>query len=684
MRSAGVGRGLPGLFGAVLLAGMPPGVPVVHAGPKWDPVPAEQMALASPSIEPGADAEVLLWSVEVEDRVERGTLSIRRHFVRVKVFTAEGAQTWSMRSIDYPSHEVTLSELAARTVQSDGSIRIMEKAATSVDVLAEGGGQRIRRTSFALPEVRPGSIVEFRYTETHAGRTLPTHLLELQFGFPVHKVVYRVRPLSRPGLTVRQLMFHTPVRPSSQLVNGYYETVATRVPALALEPDMPPILQQAGFMLVVYSADEQEGSAGFWSAIGRRQSIEFDDLSTPDRAIRAEVAALVAGSTSDRERVERIARRVRECVRVLRGRAADSLGGYGRRTRTLVRSRAGREMLEFGPRGSAPDPRAAFREGRGTQQEALLVFGAMLRAAGLEARWVRSSTRARLFFDPAMVSEGLLEYDLVAVRLDGQWRTFDPVTECLPWDMQSWSAEGTLALLCDRDSSAFLVTPVAPPERSTRARSARLELRPDGSLEGLLRISFSGHLNAAMRNRLTGLRAPTLDRTVALLLGGEGSALEITEARLLNPDSPAEPLRVVAHMRLPAHATIAPSRVLLEPAVFDSRVRPRYTGGERVHPVYYEHPWCELDTIRIRLPEGWSVESPEVIEPRFADGAADYVACLEVSPEGSEITYVRRFRVGVDGLLHIPRDRYEAVRRFFDDIRARDAISLSIPRPEQP
>ena len=633
------------------------------AGPDWEPIPPEHLAQAKPVVDPEAGAEALLWTVRVEDEVESGgILSIRRHFLRVKVFTQQGAQDWSRRDIDYPQKGVRILDLSARTIQPDGSIRVMDRKAVSEETIVKGREGKLKRLTFALPAVQPGSIIEYQYSEYRRDNNAYADSYPFQLDIPAQRVVYRVRPLSWPGLSMRQLTFHTVTRPARAGAGGYYETEATNLRAFVSEPDMPPRMQQIAFMVLFYTTDEESSPEKFWPAVGRRQAGWFDGATRPDNAIKKATAALVQDAADPRERLERIAKWVRSNVRIARSGSRDSLSAMGMR--------------------EVSDARGAYAQGGGYYRDALLVFASMARAAGQETRWAMVPSRTELFFDPNMLSEGLLNSYQIAVRLDGVWTTIDPLLPYLPWDMQEWSEEAANALLCDRDSTRFIETPIASPERTTRARRADLELRPDGTLVGAVRTTFSGHFNGEIRKLFDGVTAQELDSTVSTLQADDGSNTTFSKVRLMNPDAHDEPLTMVSIVELPGFAAVTGKRILLEPAVFQAHGKPRFTSSKRRNPVYFEHAWCELDTILIRLPEGWKVEETDSVQPLTAEGVAAYTASVMVGEEGRLVRYVRGFRMGIDGSLYFAPKSYEGVKQFFDAVHQRDGVSLSLGRVE--
>ena len=415
-------------------------------------------------------------------------------------------------------------------------------------------------------------------------------------------------------------------------------------------------------MLLFYTTDEQSSPETYWPAVGRLRADWFDRATKPDESIRKGAGALVEGATSDLERVERLARWVRSRFRIVRSSSSDSL-----------------RAADLRP---SSDARSAWRQGGGRYLDAELVFAALARAVGLEARWVMVSSRSQLFFDQRMLNDGYLNSYQVAIRLGGKWSTFDPVTRYLPWDMRPWDEEATLGLVCDRDSSVFVETGFSQPERTVQTRSADLALQPDGTLEGTMHVSWTGHFNDEQRTRLADVDPKDLDSLATDMQVDDGARVQLSNVTLMRGADESAPLGMSAKVVLPQFATVTEKRILLEPAVLHAHAKPRYSSSTRQHPVYYRFPWTEVDTVRIRVPEGWKVETVDSAEPLTAEGVADYSANVMVSDDRRQVFYLRRFRMGIDGSILIAPKFYPGVRHLFDEIQRRDRVSIVLTRAE--
>jgi uncharacterized protein DUF3857/transglutaminase superfamily protein len=634
-----------------------------RADKDWPPLPPEHRALAQPSFEKDADAEALLWEVKVDDRLERdGLLSVRDHFLRVKVFTQKGAQEWSKREIDYPRDKVSVSDVAARTLRADGSVLTMDKKAVSDETIVKSSSGSIKRVSFALPGVEPGCIVEYRYREYRRDDDAYASDYPLQLTIPVQRVVVRVKPITHPTVLMRRLVFHAPAQSSQTPVDGYFETAARNMPAFVAEPDMPPMAQQLGFMALFYASVDQNTPETYWGTVGSKRAEAFDKEVWADDPMIEAAHALVRGAASDREKVERIARWVRSEFQVVRSGSLDSLKARGLR--------------------ESKDAREAWRQKGGRYRDGMLVFAALARAAGLDVRWAKVPSRSKIFFDRNMLNSGYLGSYQIAIRLEGRWVTFDPIARYLPWDMVPWDEEATVTLVCARDSTMFVETDYSVPEHTVRTRSADLELKPDGTLEGSLRVTWSGHFNRARRTAFEDAVPEELDSLATRTQTDGGTTIKLSEAVLAPGTDEAAPLSMTAKVVLPEFASVTGKRILIEPAVFQAHAKPRFASTARRHPVYFRHPWTELDTVNIRLPQGWKVEAAEKVDPLVAEGVSDYVAAVTVSDDGTTLRYFRRFRMGIDGSIFFPPQSYKGVKQLFDGIEKRDRVALTLVRAD--
>ena len=648
---------LGALFAAMLLPSLLRAAP--PAG--WEPVPPGQLAQAASRIEPGVGAEVLSWRVWVVDAASDGHLrQTRDHYVRLKIYTDQGAQAFSRVDIDYAARDVKVEFIAARTIQPDGTIQPLDREAVVRETLVKQKGEGLRRQSFAPPALKPGCVVEYRYREIRYDDEAAAGIYDLQRDIPIQELVYYVSPLVAEGWTLRQMLHHAAVIASSSMIDGYYENKVLAEPAYKPEPLSPPEYEQRAWMLQYYTDEALTTPEVFWDRFGREQWAWFDPYTKPDPETRALGEQIAQGATSEAERVRRLTAWIRHDFRLCRSDAPDSLRAAGlRKNKTL---------------------KDALRQKGGTAWDADMLFAGLARSLGLEARLLRVPSRRHWLFDRNMMNRVFIPSYEIGVRVDGRWQACDPANRYLPWDMVPWNEEAQPVLLCDSDSSRFLDLPTGAAERSCVSRTGTFTVAEDGTVEGDLTLAFSGHLNETLRWAFEGVVGAELDSTLLEETSWKDQAAGISGVELVRGHDEHEPLQVKCHLRLPGFAMVTGKRILLEPALLEARLRPPFTAGTRRYPIYFSFAWSERDSLRLRLPEGWKVETVDSPQPIRTAGLGGYECQARPSDDGRELVYQRSLRVGEGGLLLFPPGRYAEIKSLFDQVRERDQATVALTR----
>src|SRR5215510_3732910 len=156
---------------------------------EWKPIDQSQLYLITPVVEKGADAEVLLWEVYVDDSSR--TTTDFTHYIRIKVFTERGRELQSRVDLPYRSG-VQIKDISGRTVRTDGTTLELKNDAIFDRELVRSGPGKMKAKSFIMPGVLRGSIIEYRWREVHEGGTNYVRLY-FQRDLPVQMVTYYLR-----------------------------------------------------------------------------------------------------------------------------------------------------------------------------------------------------------------------------------------------------------------------------------------------------------------------------------------------------------------------------------------------------------------------------------------------------------------------------------------------------------
>ena len=192
----------------------------------------EERAMTSTPLAAGAAAVVLDWT-QRQDDVD----STSSEYVRIKILTEEGKKYGDVE-ITYVPLFTDLRHIEARTTKPDGTVvpfngKIYEK------LIVKRGGIRVIAKTFSLPDVTPGSIIEYRYDLGFRGETLRNTNFIVQRELPVlHETLY-LRPYTRQFtsfFTYRGL----PDGKKPVKTGDHYDLELENIPAFQKEAYAPP------------------------------------------------------------------------------------------------------------------------------------------------------------------------------------------------------------------------------------------------------------------------------------------------------------------------------------------------------------------------------------------------------------------------------------------------------------
>ncbi len=166
----------------------------------WREVSPIELQLKTPTVETDADAEAIFWEVRVDDSSEN-ELALK-HYVRVKIFTERGREKYSKFDIPF-TRGMKIKDIAARVIKSDGSIVEIGKQDIFEREIVKANKVKIKAKSFAVPNIEPGVIVEYRYREVIEDAGARGMTLVFQRDIPVQTLSYYYKPYNK--LTLRTI-----------------------------------------------------------------------------------------------------------------------------------------------------------------------------------------------------------------------------------------------------------------------------------------------------------------------------------------------------------------------------------------------------------------------------------------------------------------------------------------------
>lgn len=631
----------------------------------WLPVTPEDLALKAPRVEANADAEALFWDIRVTDTAANNSYpeSSLTHYIRLKIFTERGAKEHSTVNVNYFG-KTNIGNIAGRTIQPDGSVQELAKDGIFDRVLVKGGGLKIRSKSFAMPGVKPGSILEFQYKETTGDRLANYVHLPAQAEYPVERIVYHIKPLASPFFpyAMRYMPFNCRVQPFSHDANGYFTTSLSNIPAFHEEPEMPPQDESRQWILIYYEPERQITADKYWTELGKQIYREHKALIKVNGDVKSIAAGITAGANSDDQKIQR-------------------LYDY---CRTHIKNISSDELTASERDGVKDNKNTAdtLKQGIGTGLQINLAFAALAIASGFDARVAKLPERDQVFFHREFLSPYFLRSTDIAINVNGRWRFYDVANRYLPAGRLRWQEEHVDALIADDKQPEWVRTGLTPPLSSQRQRTATFSLDEQGTLQGTVHELMTGHRAEEWRIENARRSIQEREETAKTQLQHWLGNVEISDIKTSDPSDLAQDVTLDYRIRVPNYATRTGKRLFVTPEYFQFNHPARFTDSSRTHGICFRFPWADIDDVDIQLPQGYALDHADAPGGLNFNPIGNYDVRISIS-KTNHLLYHRQFVFGAGDAIAFNPTAYGTLKQIFDAVHDRDAHMLTL-KVQQP
>jgi hypothetical protein len=628
----------------------------VFAGDDWKPVNPTDLALKTPLVESDADAEGLFWNVRVDDS-QPNELSLD-HYLRVKIFSERGKESQS--KIDIPYYSSTkIREIAARVIKPDGSIVELKKDDVFERTIVKANGVKVKAKSFALPGVEPGAIVEYRWREVYPGGHIDHMRLQFQRDIPVRVVNYYLKPY----MGLRYQTFHMNEMEFVKDKNGFYRFTLNNVAAFREEPRMPPEDEVRAWVFLYYAEDLKRDPEKYWKDHGRLLFEKTKDAMKVNDAVKTAAAGIIGDATTDQDKLQRIYDFCRTKIK----NTSDDASGLTTEEKSKLKENK--------------SPADTLKNARGTGGDIDMLFGALAKAAGFDARYAVSGNRDDLFFHREFAEASFLASSFIAVRVGDGWQFFSPAEMYTSFGMLGWPEQSQDALITDAKEPMWVKTGLAAPDKSVEKRIGKFRLLEDGTLEGDVRVEFTGHLDFDQKEDNDDDSPTQREETLRDRVRARMSTAELSDIHIENVTDPLKPFMYAYHVRVAGYAQRTGKRLFLQPAYFEHGQAELFPSSARKEPIYFHFPWTEDDTVEISLPTGYSLDSPDApadITPALTQNISAQNIQIAVTGDGHTLILKRKFYFGGNDGILFPPTSYAPLRVLFEMVHKNDNHTITL------
>jgi len=619
----------------------------------WQPINPADLALKQSKTDPNADAEALFREVHISSEQHGDNVkNLWVEYVRIKIFTERGKDLGNVQIPYFGASDVY--NVAGRTIHPDGSIVELAKDSIFQKVI-EKRGFKTKVVSIALPDIQPGSIIEYRFTKTEGDdrHYYSTHQLEVQSAYPVDEVKFYVKPLpSSMYPAMRYLPFGCRPERGEVTHDGFDLISVKNVPAFHEEPYSPPELSAKQWILIFYEDNSKAGKDKYWTVLGKDRYKEYSEQIKVNGEMKDLAAQITAGAATDDAKLNKILDYCRTQIKDMRG---DEITAA-----ELDKAKPNRNTLD------------TIHRKEGDSEDIEMAFIALARAAGYDARRVDLADRATFLFTLNMQSRFFLNASAVAVSVGGQWKFYDVNNRSLPGGQLRWQEQGVYALITDSKDPEMVRTPMLSAHDNMTSRFGQFSLSEEGTLEGDVRELIFGNPAAEWRERNLHTNAEQREEAVRAELKEMFPDFEATNIKVTASPDASKPVGITYHLVIHHYAQRTGKRLFLEPDLFGARYGNRFAANTRHNDVYFEYPWGETDSMDITVPAGYVLDHADAPPGLNIKSTCDYGVQIGSSKEKNFIQYRRHLYFGDKDILLFEAKVYPSLKKVFDAMHESD------------
>jgi hypothetical protein len=564
---------------------------------------------------------------------------------------------------------VEVSAIEARTIHPDGTI--IPLTGNPTDLLKTGTGRnQLNEMTFNLPSVEVGSILEYRY-QVRYDRFYQAPWWQIQQPYFVHRAHYVFRPAEQflperslggsSAGTSNSVIFDThgeimtdirslAVLPSDKVVKkdglGNYFVDLVDIPAISQESFAPPQATQIYQVNFFYTFTPD--AKVFWQREMQLWTKEVDRYTAPTSLIKSTVSEVVSASDTPLEKAKKLYALVQKFEN------------------TNVSNNS-----PFVDTGRIPlgNVETVLERKNGNSEQIALLYLSLARAAGLDVRPERISSRDRRIFQAELQDASQLDSVVIGVTIDGEEITLDPGQKMAPFQTLYWGHSGAAGVaLTAKGKVETIITPLQNNRDNTVVQVGSLNVSPEGAVSGTIKVGFTGQ--QAMQWRQLALRSnadTTKLKIESAIAARVPEGIQTHLERIVNLDDSSKQLVAVVAVT-GSLAGRAGKHLVLPRLFFESKATNPFPVDEsRTLPIDMHYPAQEQEQITYVFPGGYALDgAPQDATMKWEDNAAYQ---LRSKVAANSITTAR---ILARGFTLLDAKEYGQLHGFYDKVAEAD------------
>ena len=652
---------------------------------KYGKVSKEELAETKNALFPEANATVLYreHSCYYEYRQGEGFTLYTKVFERVKIYNNDGFDwaTHNFSTYNYGSDREKIENLKATSYNLDGGSITKDKLAKSA-VFDERANSYYLRHKFTLPNIKPGTVVEYTYTVSSPFSRIDD--IDLQYTIPIKKEVVNV-------MVPEYYVYRNYGNPQAS-INFNYEK--------SFKEMKVNINARSGIGSANYGSYNESTRAGNDGGTGKYKQIQYklDETNIPPLKVEEFVDNLnnyraksiwelaminwpnevPKTYSTDWESVTKTIYERDSFVNELNKKdyfqsdLSDATAGV---TDPLEKASniyvtVKNKVAWNGKYGYYPSEgvKKAYKTGTGNVGDINLMLVSMLRSANLNANPVLVSTKRNGV--PIFPTLNGFDYVVAGLELNGKFYLMDATSpssgiNLLPERAMNWQGR----LIKPDGTSAWVG--LYPEFMSQNIIYAQAEIAGT-DLSANVRERLTGHFARKYRSKYAGT---DVEEQLKDLQPGEDIAnyksLEVKDLEygkpFVNLSYEATSGSIVEEIN---------NELYLSPMMFLANLENPFKADTRDYPIFFGFPQTKKFNITIKVPEGYKVTSlPESSKASLGDGMGSYTYLIKESPGMVQLSVVFELKSPI-----ILSDDYGYVKGMFSEIINKESEKLVLSK----
>jgi len=611
-------------------------------------IPEEDLVMTEYAEDQSADAVILENHARVSMRSGEKILVITDRHIRIKIINTDGLD-YANVEIPFGRDEKVRGIKAASYNMEDG--KRVTGAVDKKSVYYEESSRYRNTVRFSVPNVRVGSVIEYKYT-LESPDIFTLYTLEFQHEIPVRRCGFRVEFPGYfeyklvPGGDLTKVKFNRSesfVTFGRSSVNGYVgHWQAYNMPAYREEPfstGSEDYYARIGFELskIEIPGYYFEEVSPTYPKLSKKllDRTDFGFYLKTDNSVRKKVGELKAEGGSETDLLRRIYTFVSEYM---------MWNGYEDYT-------------------SSAAMKKIYSDARGNAADINLMLVSMLRLAGIQADPLILSTRDHGLLNTYFALIQKFNYVVAYVIADGERYIVDATDPLRPFNMLPFRCLNGQGWIVNSNAGSWV--DLRSNEQNSEIMQFALELSEKGSLKGTARNTYESYDAWSVRKicKLEGEEAYTdMMRSV-------NNSWRIESLELDNLGELEKPVLESISLTVPDAAETGEGIMYLNPVVCDRDGSNEFYYDERLSPVDIGCPSFKKYSCEITIPEGWIVaELPRSVNLNMAGGGGQFK--YSIRTEGRKIILDTETNLTA---VTFPPERYSDLRNFRSNIIRKQA-----------